>query len=243
MTSTVFLLVAVVCYKMGMSPPNPTPDDSRVDSGVGRLIPLKVAIPMSVSINYLIVIHFALEIYALWEASGLLPFNLQTTCISGVYTAQGIPPLATMPLSLIVLGGLTRSSCHNQLGKMFTWDTSILKDHKLITNGLYRFVRHPAYTGCLVAHVGYFWFLVMPGTFARECLIGPHLPFVHGLPSDAKSIFGALYALSYFLLNIDTVIFLARRSFAEDKMLKKEFGKEWDEWARRVRWNVVPYIL
>jgi len=123
---------------------------------------------------------------------------------------------------------------------MFTWETSILKDHKLITGGPYRFVRHPSYTSLVCIAAGYLWFLSTPGTFGWECFIGSSLLS----PSlNAKNAFGVLYRIGYIILYVDTDVFLIRRSFAEDEMLKREFGKEWEEWARKVRWNVIPYVI
>ena len=57
---------------------------------------------------------------------------------------------------------------------------------------------------------------------------------------SALSILFAAYVAVHY---VDVVIFLIRRSFVEDKMLKKEFGKDWDEWAKNVPYNVIPYIL
>jgi protein-S-isoprenylcysteine O-methyltransferase Ste14 len=140
----------------------------------------------------------------------------------------------------MVFGGLVREICHLQLGKMFTWETSILKDHRLITSGPYRFVRHPAYTGMICLSIGYFWFLNAPGTFAKECFIGS--TFLPGT-LNARSTLGVLYRFLYFTLYADASVFGVRRSFTEDKLLKQKFGKEWDDWAKRVRWNVLPYVL
>ena len=86
--------------------------------------------------------------------------------------------------------------------------------------------------------IGYLGFLNTPGTFAKECMIRTGAPT--SLPSF--NTIGMIYALCYLVFNVDTAVFLVRRSFAEDSMLKQEFGKEWDEWARNVRWNVIPYV-
>lgn len=40
------------------------------------------------------------------------------------------------------------------LGRFFTVDVAIAKDHRLIDSGPYRFIRHPSYTGALLAFVG-----------------------------------------------------------------------------------------
>ena len=40
------------------------------------------------------------------------------------------------------------------LGRMFTVDVSILDDHELVVRGPFRIVRHPSYTGALLAVLG-----------------------------------------------------------------------------------------
>jgi protein-S-isoprenylcysteine O-methyltransferase Ste14 len=126
---------------------------------------------------------------------------------------------------------------------MFTWESSILKDHKLITSGPYSIVRHPAYLGLLSVSVGYVWFLWTSGTFGRECFIGGTAGFPPTLMINERNALGLIYAIGMMSHFADTDIFLVRRSFEEDQMLKGKFGKEWEEWARNVRYNVIPFVL
>ena len=35
---------------------------------------------------------------------------------------------------------------------------------------------------------------------------------------------------------------IPRRMPVEDEILKKEFGREWDEWARAVQYRLVPGV-
>jgi protein-S-isoprenylcysteine O-methyltransferase len=42
------------------------------------------------------------------------------------------------------------------LGRFFTVNVAISKDHRLIDTGPYRFIRHPSYTGAIMAFVGVF---------------------------------------------------------------------------------------
>jgi protein-S-isoprenylcysteine O-methyltransferase Ste14 len=42
-----------------------------------------------------------------------------------------------------------------QLGRFFTVDVAIAADHQLIESGPYRLVRHPSYTGALLAFLGF----------------------------------------------------------------------------------------
>jgi protein-S-isoprenylcysteine O-methyltransferase Ste14 len=55
---------------------------------------------------------------------------------------------------LVVIGFAIRWVAVISLGKSFTVYVTIIKNHKLKTNGLYRFVRHPSYTGLILYYIG-----------------------------------------------------------------------------------------
>lgn len=55
---------------------------------------------------------------------------------------------------LLVFGIFIRWTAIRTLGRLFTGVVTIKDDHPLIRHGLYRYVRHPSYTGALVAHLG-----------------------------------------------------------------------------------------
>jgi protein-S-isoprenylcysteine O-methyltransferase Ste14 len=57
-------------------------------------------------------------------------------------------------LSLLVAGVAIRWSAIYTLGKFFTGTVLIKEDHRLVQTGLYKHLRHPAYTGALIAHLG-----------------------------------------------------------------------------------------
>ncbi|HEX8500564.1 MAG TPA: isoprenylcysteine carboxylmethyltransferase family protein [Pyrinomonadaceae bacterium] len=57
-------------------------------------------------------------------------------------------------LALLVAGVAVRWHAVYTLGKFFTGTVLIREDHRLLRTGLYRHVRHPAYTGALAAHLG-----------------------------------------------------------------------------------------
>ncbi len=55
----------------------------------------------------------------------------------------------------LILGGLAvRWSAILALGRFFTVDVAIHSDHAVVQTGLYRLVRHPSYTGALIAFLG-----------------------------------------------------------------------------------------
>jgi protein-S-isoprenylcysteine O-methyltransferase Ste14 len=57
-------------------------------------------------------------------------------------------------LVVLVLGSLFRDWAIYRLGRFFSRVVEIEADHRLITDGPYRFIRHPAYTGMALINVG-----------------------------------------------------------------------------------------
>jgi protein-S-isoprenylcysteine O-methyltransferase Ste14 len=61
--------------------------------------------------------------------------------------------------AIILLGIILRFAAIKQLGKFFTVDVAIRQDHKLNQSGLYKYVRHPSYSGSLLSFMGLGLFL------------------------------------------------------------------------------------
>jgi protein-S-isoprenylcysteine O-methyltransferase Ste14 len=59
-----------------------------------------------------------------------------------------------LPVLLFVGGIVLRRVAINTLGRFYSRRVRTLTDHEVVTGGPYRFVRHPAYTGVIVAHTG-----------------------------------------------------------------------------------------
>ena len=57
-------------------------------------------------------------------------------------------------LFVIVCGILIRFSAISTLGKFFTVNLAIHENHRLIKSGLYKYIRHPSYTGSLLSFIG-----------------------------------------------------------------------------------------
>jgi len=62
--------------------------------------------------------------------------------------------IAVIGLALLLVGITIRWTAIYTLGKYFTGTVLIKKDHRLIQRGMYKHLRHPAYTGALLAHLG-----------------------------------------------------------------------------------------
>lgn len=57
-------------------------------------------------------------------------------------------------LAIIVAGMILRAAAIISLGRYFTVDVAIRDDHRVVDKGLYKFTRHPSYTGALLSFLG-----------------------------------------------------------------------------------------
>ena len=148
-------------------------------------------------------------------------------------SAQNIKltPIYLLGWFLIMFSAVLRLSSYRTLGRYFTFELGIQKGHKLVTTGPYAYVRHPSYIGLPCASLGHALCHLTPGSWVWECteLTEGTLGMVLGLLWVVVSA----ASLSAFLVRIKK----------EDEMLRKEFGKEWEEWAKRVRWKVIPWLF
>ncbi len=88
---------------------------------------------------------------------------IMVSVAAGIYVAK-YWPAAALPdtrkfafagVVLFVAGLFLRWWAIITLGRFFTVDVTIEKDHELVERGPFRMVRHPSYTGVLLAFVGF----------------------------------------------------------------------------------------
>ncbi|PIN69066.1 hypothetical protein COV93_06975 [Candidatus Woesearchaeota archaeon CG11_big_fil_rev_8_21_14_0_20_43_8] len=58
-------------------------------------------------------------------------------------------------LLIIIFGLAIRWISKHQLGKYFSYEVSVREDHKVIDTGMFRYIRHPMYTGTGLLFMGY----------------------------------------------------------------------------------------
>ena len=131
--------------------------------------------------------------------------------------------------SLVTAGGFIRFQSFRTLGPYFTFAQCIRKEHRLVTHGPYAVVRHPGYTGLIMCILG--WWIVhgSPGSWLRESGI-------LGITWIKVGLVG------WCFLTGASIVTVVRRSTEEDWFLSERFGKEWESWARRVEYKLVPFI-
>ena len=94
---------------------------------------------------------------------GVLWIVIMVSVTAGVFVTMNWPA-AALPhgkmfsdagVFLFVAGLVLRWWAIITLGRFFTVDVTIEKDHELVERGPFRVVRHPSYTGVLLAFVGF----------------------------------------------------------------------------------------
>ncbi|KAF9022791.1 hypothetical protein BDZ89DRAFT_1070393 [Hymenopellis radicata] len=73
--------------------------------------------------------------------------------------------------AILVGGASLRVHCYHIMSQYFTFELCIRKDHRLITYGPYAYVRHPSYTGAILAALGSVWCALLPGSWLGAALI------------------------------------------------------------------------
>jgi protein-S-isoprenylcysteine O-methyltransferase Ste14 len=131
---------------------------------------------------------------------------------------------------LAFTGAIIRILCFRELGRLFTFDFCIRKDHKLITTGPYGYVRHPSYSGSLMHLIGALMCHLSAGSWLTEC-------------GALRNPIVVVSGLFWLFIAASRTIYAVIRSKEEDEGLRKEFGKQWDAWAARVNYRVIPGFL
>ncbi|KAH6914446.1 hypothetical protein BKA70DRAFT_1261444 [Coprinopsis sp. MPI-PUGE-AT-0042] len=128
-----------------------------------------------------------------------------------------------------VAGGLGRVLCYRTLGKFFTFEMSIKKDHDLIRSGPYSVVRHPSYSAAILNCFGMFFVFAWPGSWTRESGV-------------LDTGLGMILVLGPFVFYPLIIISLIRRLPDEEEALHQMFGKEWEQWKKEVPYKLLPFV-
>jgi len=99
-------------------------------------------------------LHFLwVSIMASAMAAASLRFWVPYTSQAGAIS-WGAPVVGYVGCALIAMGVGLRFWAIAVLGKRFTVQVTIVEDHSIVQQGLYRYVRHPAYLGSLLSLLG-----------------------------------------------------------------------------------------
>src|SRR5204862_4895374 len=114
--------------------------------------------------------------------------------VAGRWPAARLPygqQFAVVGVFLFAAGLLLRWWAIIVLGRFFTVDVTIEKDHELVERGPFRLVRDPSYTGVLLAFVGFALTLRNWGAIL-VVLVPIFAAFVRRMNVEEKALRGAL---------------------------------------------------
>jgi len=118
-----------------------------------------------------------------------------------------------------------RLACYRTMGRHFTFQLAILPSHKLITTGPYSIVRHPGYTASVLVNLGVVLCQVGPGSWLHE-----------------TNWLGGAVGVAWACAVSAVSLMLVARIQKEDTVLRREFGQEWDRWAEKTRYRLIPGV-
>jgi len=155
--------------------------------------------------------------------------NTSTTPLPSSLTST-LPVAFVLGCMMTAASGALRLACYKAMGSLFTFELTLRSDHKLVTRGPYAFVRHPSYSGVVLGVMGTLLVHFGPGSWwARAGL--------------QNTLAGQVYAMCWCAMEAYVLSSIMARAPAEDALLKKQFGAEWDAWATRVPYRVIPGVF
>jgi protein-S-isoprenylcysteine O-methyltransferase Ste14 len=165
-------------------------------------------------------------------------FRFLTGSVVHPTVANTLSPALLAGTAIAVAGISLRTAAFRTMGKQFTFELSIKKDHTLVTDFPYSVIRHPSYSAILVSFTGLGLTLSSSDGWMRSVFV-PWITDSYMSSTKTASIIGtAIIFASYGL--ITAMVF--SRVKAEDAMLRRQFGRQWDDWAQRVPYKIVPFV-
>ncbi|KAG1734978.1 hypothetical protein EDB19DRAFT_1638726 [Suillus lakei] len=141
-----------------------------------------------------------------------------------------ITPSFLVGSGLVTSGGFIRWLCYRILGRYFTFLLSVRQDHRLITTGPYAIVRHPSYTGMMMLCLG---IIILHGS--RNSWLR-----ASGISAKIPGILPVVIAGTSLCVAVNLALFV--RMKREDRMMHLAFGEEWEAWARKVKYRIIPGV-
>ncbi|KAN0137363.1 hypothetical protein V8E53_004808 [Lactarius tabidus] len=233
------LVAAALGAWYALTPPQPPPGaQERVKSGgversFGSVVRIHAFIwkcSVIASLVAEIVACILLEIYSHHHHQFPFTFLRAPKHLSLSPHASALPATFVLGCLTTAASGALRWVCYKTLGSLFTFELTLREDHRLVTSGPYAFVRHPSYSGVVLGVVGTLLVHFGPASWwARAGWLG--------------TFGGQVYALAWCLMETYVLWSILCRTPTEDAFLRKQFGAEWDAWAERVPYRVIPGVF
>jgi len=156
--------------------------------------------------------------------------HTSTTPLPPTLTSSALPVAFVLGCLATAASGALRLACYKAMGSLFTFELTLRTDHRLVTGGPYSFVRHPSYSGVVLGVIGTLLVHFGPGSWWARA-------------GWQSTLAGQAYAMCWCAMEAYVLSSIMARAPTEDALLKKQFGAEWDAWAARVPYRVIPGVF
>ena len=222
-------LVSAYLTVLTISPPNAPPQrDHRIQDRISFMTRPAVALFGKTTLLTLSLYHILLVLTFPNPPSALCPHARRLDYRFFTWTFYS----ATCILLLIV-GASLRLTAYRQLGPSFTFQ--LAKPKKLVTTGLYKYVRHPSYPACVMVVSANLAILLR-----WRASVACWWPISWWIANDQMALVVEVVVLTVHLLSVFYAIGL--RVSDEEKMLKDAFGKEWQDYNARTK-RYIPGVI
>ncbi|KAJ5663241.1 Phospholipid methyltransferase [Penicillium longicatenatum] len=224
------MVLAIYLINICATPPNPSPPQK------GRQNKDRIGILLGPETRLTIIRFAAVFCFLYHTLITVLPVYASKHLVQICPNAENRNPAifewsttTTLALAMIYVGAAIRIMAFGGLGHLFTFH--LAPPDRLITSGVYHWIQHPSYSGLLLIMVAtYTLFVRWDGVFA--CWIPRStLAILDGWGVSTITI-AVSFGVSLFALRVRD----------EEEMLKRKFGKEWEEWHTRTK-RMIPGIL
>ncbi|KAI0360702.1 ICMT-domain-containing protein [Trametes cingulata] len=230
------LVADVALTYISLTPPNPPPPPDERDKFTKPDFFTRTS---TVQIKLVVLSKIAICAVAVAEAIAVLaqafPSSLSDRLLSLLAPGVAHPlPLQITPrymlgVAVALVGGAVRAWAYRTLGRFFTWQLAVKSDHKLVTEGPYAWVRHPSYTGFIMAPLGNLIMATSAGSYFTEA-------------GWRDTRWGKAYLVAAFGYIGFVGLQVLTRVNKEDEVLREKFGDEWEAWAQRARYRLIPFV-
>ncbi|KIJ42377.1 hypothetical protein M422DRAFT_171132 [Sphaerobolus stellatus SS14] len=143
-----------------------------------------------------------------------------------------ISPVEVVALAMMMMATAVHVWSIRTLGRHFTFEVTILPNHRVVSSGPYTYVRHPGYTCTNSIILGTLLVVSLnPTGYLKSCGV-----------TETSSILKWLDHLwDVWLVYVCKK--LVERGWVEGANLKKTLGKEWEEYRVRVPKRFIPDII
>ncbi|KAK5652163.1 hypothetical protein OQA88_10805 [Cercophora sp. LCS_1] len=225
------LLISSIGSHYAFTPPSPSseppPSPTDILGRASRLSRPSLPLPLTSLITFLLSLHLALLVLTQPSPPPSLLRNARANRLNPsllTWTRH-----TTIPLLLnIFIGVPLRLISYGTLGSNFTF--TLAQPTELKTDGIYKYVQHPSYTGLMAC------FPVLMMLWRVDGVLASWIPV--GWYSKTRRVLNGLGPVWVGWM----VFLIGTRVVQEEQMLREKFGAEWEVWHRGTA-RFVPYVF